>query len=118
MAASPQRPELPQRQTHNKLVRDRIPHILSSHHISFALTEMTETDYRQALRHKLIEEATEAAEATEADFVMELADLYEVIDAALAAYGLQREQVLACQQQRRQARGGFSQRLRLLWTEE
>jgi len=117
MAEPTQRSESPQRKPHNKLVRDRIPQILAAHHIPCALTEMGEVDYRQALRHKLIEEATEAAEATEADLVTELADLYEVIDAILAVYGIQRQRVLVCQQQRRRERGGFSRRLRLLWTE-
>lgn len=78
---------------------------------------MSLTEHQQALRQKLMEEAQEAAEASIADLPMEIADLLEVIDAALDAYGLSRAQVLACQQERRVVRGAFTQRLRLLWTE-
>jgi predicted house-cleaning noncanonical NTP pyrophosphatase (MazG superfamily) len=64
-----------------------------------------------------MEEAQEAAEAEEADLIVELADLLEVIEATAIAYGLERDQVVACQAQRHRERGGFSQQLRLLWTE-
>jgi predicted house-cleaning noncanonical NTP pyrophosphatase (MazG superfamily) len=47
----------------------------------------------------------------------ELADLYEVIDAILAACEISREEVLERQRERRQQRGGFERRLKLLWTE-
>lgn len=105
------------RKEYNKLVRDRIPEILESQQVKFGVEEMTQSDYCQALRQKLIEEAQEAAEAVETNLVTELADLCEVIDATMGAYGIQRNQVLACQMQRRIDRGAFSQKLRLLWTE-
>ena len=95
----------------------RIPEILESQQVKFAVEPMTQADYCQALRRKLIEEAQEAADAVETNLVTELADLCEVIDATMGAYGIQRNQVLACQMQRRIERGAFSQKLRLLWTE-
>ncbi len=58
-------------------------------------------EYLEALRQKLIEEAQEAALASPKDLVKELADLYEVIDAVLVAYPIEREVVLAVQKQRR-----------------
>ncbi|MGB3309516.1 MAG: nucleoside triphosphate pyrophosphohydrolase [Nodosilinea sp.] len=105
------------RKEYNKLVRDRIPEILESQQVKFGVEPMTQADYCQALRQKLIEEAQEAAEAGEDTLVTELADLWEVIDATMSVYGIQRNQVLACQMQRRIDRGTFSQKLRLLWTE-
>jgi predicted house-cleaning noncanonical NTP pyrophosphatase (MazG superfamily) len=105
------------RKDYNKLVRDGIPEILESQRIRFVVEEMTQAEYCQALRQKLIEEAQEAAEAVETNLVTELADLCEVIDAMMEAYGIQRNQVLACQMQRRIDRGAFNQKLRLLWTE-
>jgi predicted house-cleaning noncanonical NTP pyrophosphatase (MazG superfamily) len=105
------------RKTHNKLVRDRIPQILESQSIQFAVEGMTPDQYRQALRQKLLEEAQEAATATEANLITELADLWEVIDATISAHGIRRDHVLACQLQRRMARGTFDRRLKLLWTE-
>jgi predicted house-cleaning noncanonical NTP pyrophosphatase (MazG superfamily) len=105
------------RKEHNKLVRDRIPEILAQQQVPFAVEAMSPVDYRQALRQKLVEEAQEAATAPDADLITELADLWEVMDATLQAYGLDRQQVLACQRQRQLERGGFTRRLRLLWTE-
>ena len=105
------------RHEYNKLIRDLIPNLLEAQQIPFAVETMTTDEYRQALRQKLMEEAQEAAEAEEADLMVELADLLEVIEATVIAYGLERAQVVACQAQRQQERGGFSQQLRLLWTE-
>lgn len=105
------------RKEYNKLIRDQIPEILEAQNIAFSVEEMTETEYRRALRAKLMEEAEEAAEADDADLMTELADLLEVIDATLAAYGIPRSQVLEIQTKRRTERGGFMQKLRLLWTD-
>lgn len=105
------------RKEFNKLVRDRIPEILQSQQVQFGIEEMNQEEYCLALRQKLIEEAHEAAEAVDTQLVTELADLWEVIDATMDAYGLQRNQVLACQMQRRIERGAFGQKLKLLWTE-
>jgi predicted house-cleaning noncanonical NTP pyrophosphatase (MazG superfamily) len=105
------------RKDYNKLVRDFIPDILHKQQVQYGIEEMPQDEYCQALRNKLIEEAQEAAEATEANLITELADLWEVIDATMTAYGIQRNQVLACQMQRRIERGAFSRKLKLLWTE-
>lgn len=78
---------------------------------------MSEAEYHQALRDKLIEEAQEAAEATSQDLVKELADLYEVINALCAAYQIKRSSILAEQEKRHSEQGGFDQRFRLLWTQ-
>ncbi|TVQ12729.1 MAG: nucleotide pyrophosphohydrolase [Leptolyngbya sp. DLM2.Bin27] len=105
------------RKEYNKLVRDRIPELLASQQIQFDIETMSHSEYCHALRQKLIEEAREAAEATDHDLITELADLWEVIEATMSAYRIQRNQVLACQMQRRIERGTFDRRLRLLWAE-
>ncbi len=105
------------RQEYNKLVRDRIPDIIREDGRECGVEVMQESEYRQALLTKLIEEGTGAAEAQHKKLVVELADLYEVIDAVMVAHGLERETVLAEQGRRRKERGGFQDRIRLLWTE-
>ena len=105
------------RTSYDKLVRDRIPEIIRASGRSCAVVAMEEEAYRRALREKLVEEAQEAAQATPEHLVTELADLSEVVDALLAAYGVKREAVQAEQQRRRAERGGFTRRLRLLWTD-
>jgi predicted house-cleaning noncanonical NTP pyrophosphatase (MazG superfamily) len=101
---------------YHKLVRDRIPEIISANGSTSEIEIMDEETYRQALRQKLIEEAQEAATADEQHLITELADLYEVIDALMTCDHISPSQVRDEQTQRRSARGGFSQRIRLLST--
>jgi predicted house-cleaning noncanonical NTP pyrophosphatase (MazG superfamily) len=100
---------------YNKLIRDRIPEIIQSDGKKFETEILSELEFRKALRQKLIEEAQEAAEADSDELSKEIADLYEVIDAIINAYGLDQNAILELQNQRRQERGGFERRLRLLW---
>jgi predicted house-cleaning noncanonical NTP pyrophosphatase (MazG superfamily) len=105
------------RKEYNKLVRDRIPEIIRQNGLKSQVATLTESAYRQALRQKLIEEAQEAAEASEQSLITELADLYEVIDTLMKAYKIDRKLVIAEQLRRRSDRGGFEKRILLLWTE-
>lgn len=105
------------RKTYNKLVRDRIPEIIAAERRAYATEIMEDAEYRQALLAKLVEEAQEAAEAEPSELVKELADLYEVIDAVLVAFDLDKNAILALQQKRRDERGGFERQIKLLWVE-
>ncbi len=105
------------RTDYNKLVRDRIPEIIAHTGRRYEVRVASPAEARILLRAKLIEEAQEAAASHEDDLIKELADVLEVVDALAAAYGLDREALLATQAQRRQDRGGFAQRLVLLWTD-
>ena len=106
------------RKLYDKLVRDRIPEIIRESGGTCGIeTIEDDNDFRLALRDKLLEEATEAAAADDADLAAELADLREVIHALIAAYGLNDDRVRALQAQRRAERGGFVERVRLLWTQ-
>ena len=49
--------------TYNKLVRDRIPEIIAAEGRQYATETMADTEYRQALLVKLVEEAQEVADA-------------------------------------------------------
>ncbi len=106
------------RKEYHKLVRDHIPTIIRRNGYTFETEVMTEEDYRLALRRKLLEEAREALEATTPDeLATELADLYEVINALMNSYGITADTVHTEQERRRIERGGFEQRIRLLWME-
>jgi predicted house-cleaning noncanonical NTP pyrophosphatase (MazG superfamily) len=105
------------RKFYNKLVRDRIPEIIAADGRQCSTEVMSEDEYRRALLAKLVEEARESAEAEPGDLVKELADLYEVIDALLVAFHLDKDAILALQQKRRVHRGGFKNRIKLLWVE-
>jgi predicted house-cleaning noncanonical NTP pyrophosphatase (MazG superfamily) len=94
---------------YHKLVRDRIPEIIRQDGRECATEIMAEEEHRQALLEKLLEEAQEAAAVGLEKLVEELADLYEVIDALLAAYGIKREAVMAKQVRKRAERGGWAE---------
>ena len=107
------------RKPYDKLVRDLIPDIIRQHGGTCGVETLDDDDaFRHALRSKLVEEAREAADAPDAALATELADLLEVIDTLLGACGLTHEALRAIQQQRRAKRGGFANRLRLLWTND
>jgi predicted house-cleaning noncanonical NTP pyrophosphatase (MazG superfamily) len=103
---------------YDKLIRDRIPEIITAEGKQYATEVMTGEDYRLALLRKLVEEAQEAASASPEKLVTELADLFEVLEAVIAAHGLDPHQLREVQRQRRADRGGFEQHLKLLWVEE
>ncbi|HEY9295691.1 MAG TPA: nucleoside triphosphate pyrophosphohydrolase [Phormidium sp.] len=105
------------RKEYHKLVRDKIPEIIQQSGSKCETLILAESEYRQALRHKVVEEAQEIAVADEENLVTELADIYEVIDAIIEIYGINRELIIAEQIRRRQERGGFQKRIKLLWTE-
>jgi predicted house-cleaning noncanonical NTP pyrophosphatase (MazG superfamily) len=63
-----------------------------------------------------VEKVEEARTATSrAELPTELVDLYEVVDALLETFELDKEELLTAQASRRAERGGFEQRLKLLW---
>jgi predicted house-cleaning noncanonical NTP pyrophosphatase (MazG superfamily) len=102
---------------YNKLVRDRIPEIIDNAGNTCETTRFNPEDYRQALKQKILEEAREIADAPPEELLTEIADLYEAIDALLAAHGRSREEAIALQERRRRERGGFEEQIQLVWVE-
>ncbi|MBF2037312.1 MAG: nucleoside triphosphate pyrophosphohydrolase [Leptolyngbyaceae cyanobacterium T60_A2020_046] len=94
-----------------KLVRDRIPEVIQQAGKTCETRVLDESAYRVALRDKLIEEAQEAAIAPTPELLTELADLWEVMAALMAAEGLSWADLDAVRAARRRLRGGFEQRL-------
>lgn len=93
-----------------KLVRDMIPEQISAapgSEMAFRHS-MNDTEYRDLLKGKLVEEALEFAES---ENVEELADVLEVLDAILTAMNLDRGSITALQQQKRASKGGFTGRI-------
>lgn len=105
------------RTEHNKLVRDKIPKIICDSGNQCEISNLNDVEYTEALRQKLVEEANEAAIASPEELAQELADVMEVIDALMAATGIEPEKVREIQKQKRSGRGGFDNRIKLLWTE-
>ncbi|MGD1713291.1 nucleoside triphosphate pyrophosphohydrolase [Hydrocoleum sp. CS-953] len=106
------------RKEYNKLVRDRIPEIIRKSGLECQAVTLSEIEYQQALRRKIIEEAQEVATANNTDLVIEIADLLEVVDALLKSYGISHHQVGLEQDKKRASKGDFENQTMLLWIEE
>ena len=101
---------------YNKLIRDRIPEIIIAAGKQYEAIVMSDEEYKLALRSKLVEEAQEAKEADLGDLITELADLQEVMMALMTVYSISQVQVSEVQEARRNERGGFEKRLKLIWS--
>ncbi len=106
------------RKLYNKLVRDNIPAIIRQHGDTCQTEIMTESEFQLALRQKIVEEAQEVMKTTaHSELVSELADLYEVVETLLQTNNITTDMLQTEQEHRRATRGGFMQRIKLLWTE-
>lgn len=93
---------------HNKLVRDKIPQIIAQSGNTCITHQLDPQAYLKCLDEKLNEELAEYQSSKQLE---ELADLLEVMTAVVAARGYTWEQLTALQAQKREARGGFFQRI-------
>jgi predicted house-cleaning noncanonical NTP pyrophosphatase (MazG superfamily) len=96
---------------YEKLVRDRIPEIIESAGKTAVWRELSDEEFRLALKAKALEEAQELMEASDDALLSELADLSEVIDGILGAYDLSRKDLKKARRRKNKERGGFSRRL-------
>jgi predicted house-cleaning noncanonical NTP pyrophosphatase (MazG superfamily) len=106
-----------EKQIYNKLVRDRIPEIITRSGRQWETSTTAPAEFDVALREKLVAEATEAKDADASHLVTELADIQEVMQTLMQLHGITTEMVQREQEKRRQERGGFEKRLTLVWAE-
>ena len=95
---------------YHKLVRDKIPRIIEAAGKTCTCSVLPEEEYLPLLNAKLSEEV---GEYQESGALEELADILEVIHAIALARGSSIEAVEAIRQAKRDARGGFEQRILL-----
>jgi predicted house-cleaning noncanonical NTP pyrophosphatase (MazG superfamily) len=98
-------------QTVGKLVRDRIPELIAASGRTPHVRVLDEHEFNAALLEKLVEEVTELREADPMDRLEEAADICEVLWALLAAQGFTGGDLAVAAHDKRQRRGGFTQRL-------
>lgn len=108
--------ELPIEDKYPKLIRDKIPALVESQGKTASIRKLADDkEYLKYLLAKLIEEAAELAHAeTSHNQEEELADVYEVLDAVLELLKLSRADITIVQDEKRQKRGGFKERLLML----
>lgn len=100
---------------YNKLVRDKIPEIVQQDNKVPVTRIAGEEEYYQLLVAKLAEEGREFAENPSKE---ELSDLLEVIDALATWLGCDLSDIEELRLQKRQKRGGFTERIVLIQVEE
>ena len=99
---------------YNKLIRDRIPEIIAKDGNTADIIILSEESFKQAIKEKLIEEATEVCNADNRDEVLsELADLQEVMDTIKQMYNINTLEVNTIQAVKALQRGKFEKRLYL-----
>ncbi|MEM8860036.1 MAG: nucleoside triphosphate pyrophosphohydrolase [Chloroflexota bacterium] len=95
-------------QVFNKLVRDKIPEIISADGRTPVTSELNDTEYVQALKNKLNEEV---AEFQDSDSLEELADILEVVYALAKACGSDQTQIENIRMEKTDKRGGFVKKI-------
>ena len=103
---------------YNKLVRDRMPEIMRSQGEEPVVRVLTEDEFKQKIRLKLLADAGEARVAkTREELVKELADVLEIVDAIADVESVPLDEIQLVKTQRRTERGGFERRVYLVSSE-
>ena len=109
--------DLPTENEYPKLIRDKIVEIIQANDGFTVPTRVLSDDveFLEYLLKKVVEEAEELSQATsDSNLVEEIADVYEIIDAILKLKGIDHSNALTVQNEKREKRGGFEQRLLML----
>lgn len=97
--------------TYNKLIRDKIPEIITANGQKPAVSTLNDDDYKLALLDKLVEEAQELKESN--GDIGERADVAEVLRAIDKAYAMPDDEIQRVVKEKRKERGAFERRLYL-----
>lgn len=100
-----------------KLVRDKVPDLIRLEGRAAVVEVLAASELRPALLDKLLEEAAEAAAASQVELPEELADVLEVLRALAGSLGLSLNEVVALADDKRARRGGFDRGLFLVSAE-
>lgn len=99
---------------YNKLVRDKIPEIIKADQGRAPKTRvLANEEFIIELLKKLKEEAEELvlAKDDKLELPKEIGDVYEVIDAIIEYYNLDRDKIMKLKNERQQKRGGFKKKI-------
>jgi len=103
-------------QTFNKLVRDKIPEIIENNNEIAITKTLNDKEYLNALKTKLLEEYNEVILSSGKDFLEELADMLEVIDALASTENKTLNDIINIKEEKKQNRGGFDKKILLIKT--
>ncbi|MGY3188571.1 pyrophosphohydrolase domain-containing protein [Lysinibacillus sp. TE18511] len=104
---------------YNKLVRDLIPQVIEAGGKTCSIRMLDSSEHLKEIKVKMQEEALEFFEAAcQKEAVEELADILELVHAAIHMYGVSYEQLEQIRTQKKKQRGGFSQGIYLIEVRE
>lgn len=104
---------------YHKLVRDLIPQMISEDGKTCVIRVLEPGEHLGEIKTKMQEEALEfQGAASPTDAVEELADILELVHAALDVYGMSYEQLELIRVQKKEKRGGFSEGVNLVEVED
>lgn len=96
---------------YNKLVRDNIPAIIRKSKKKARYRVLDQNEYKQALKAKLVEEATELLNAETLDeMIEELADIKQVLETLLFINDISKNDIAIRQADKWREKGGFDLR--------
>lgn len=104
---------------YNKLVRDKILEIIEADGLAYNARILKRNELLKEIKMKMIEEAKEFQTANTAhDSVEELADVLELVHAALSALGVTFKELELVREQKKEKRGGFDKAIYLIDVED
>ena len=99
-------------QIYNKLVRDKIPNIIKNNGGEPYTRILSNEEYIENLKKKLIEECNEVISVkTKEDTLEELADTLEVVRSLAKAIGYSYENLIDVAEKKATKRGGFEEKI-------
>lgn len=98
---------------YNKLVRDKIPSIITKNGEIPVTRILNDEEYKIELERKLYEEYQEVINSKNIDRLEELADMIEVIKALASLEGKNLQDIILLAEQKREKRGGFKDKIYL-----
>lgn len=105
--------------TYQKLIRDKIPQFFAGPNKVFNTKVLDDSDFKVALRQKLLEESKEVLiAANKEDLINEIADILEVLNYLKSAESIADDEIETCRLHKKGERGGFDQKLFLESVEE
>lgn len=105
--------------TYNKLVRDLIPQVIEASGKTCTTRILEPSEHLTEIKAKMKEEAQEFhAATTEQEAIEELADILELVHAALQVYGVSFDELEAVRQHKKDKRGGFAEGIYLIEVED
>lgn len=103
----------------NKLVRDKIPEIISKNGSNPTIKVLNGEEYKIAIFEKLKEECAEVISAENKEHLTEeLADLFEVIHSIIKNQDITFEEIEKVRLSKKEKRGGFDEKIFLISSEK